>query len=116
MIEKLAYSLGKNDEEPNIALAKELAAAKNKKAVAEIVEGLNSKTEQIANDCIKVLYELGGIKPELISGYAENFITLLRSGNNRLVWGAMTALSKITALNPEFVYNNLKTIVKAYEI
>ena len=115
MIEKLAYSLGRNDEEPNIALAKELAAAKNKKAVAEIVEGLNSKTEQIANDCIKVLYELGGIDPELVSAYAENFITLLRSRNNRLVWGAMTALSKITALNPDIVCNNLETIVKAYE-
>ena len=33
MIKKLAHSLGRNDEEPNIELAKELAKAKNKKGI-----------------------------------------------------------------------------------
>ena len=113
--EKLAYSLGRNDEQPNIDLAKELAETKNKKGIKEIVDGLNDRTEQIANDCIKVLYELGGISPELISDYAENFIKLLKSKNNRLVWGSMTALSKIASLNPEPIYNSLDTIVEAYE-
>ena len=55
MLEKLVYSLGRNDEEPNIELAKELAAANNKKGIKEIVDGLNNPKEQIANDCIKVL-------------------------------------------------------------
>jgi hypothetical protein len=54
MIEKLAYSLGRNDEEPNIELAKELAKTKNKKGIQEIIDGLNNPKEQIANDCIKV--------------------------------------------------------------
>ena len=115
MIEKIAYSLGRNDEQPNIDLAKELAETKNKKGIKEIVDGLNDRTEQIANDCIKVLYELGGMSPELISDYAENFIKLLKSKNNRLVWGSMTALSKIASLNPEPIYNSLDTIVEAYE-
>ena len=115
MIEKLAYSLGRNDEQPNIDLAKELAETKNKKGIKEIVDGLNDRTEQIANDCIKVLYELGGMSPELISDYAENFIKLLKSKNNRLVWGSMTALSKIASLNPEPIYNSFDTIVEVYE-
>lgn len=115
MIEKLAYSLGRNDEEPNIEIAKKLAKTKNVNDIEEIVNGLNNKTEQIANDCIKVLYELGDIAPELIAGYADVFIKLLSSKNNRLVWGAMTALSKITAIKPELVYKNLEAVVKAYE-
>ncbi|MDR0877892.1 MAG: hypothetical protein LBN21_07550 [Treponema sp.] len=115
MIEKLAYSLGRNDEEPNIALAKELAKTKNKKGIKEIVDGLNSKTEQIANDCIKVLYELGEISPELISEYVDSFIVLLKSKNNRLVWGSMTALSKIAALNAGEIYKNLDVIIDTYE-
>ena len=115
MIEKLAYSLGRNDEEPNMELAKELAKTENKKGIREIVSGLNNSKEQIANDCIKVLYEIAEIAPKLISEYAVNFIQLLTSKNNRLVWGSMTALSKIVSLNPDEVFNNLNIILKAYE-
>ena len=115
MIEKLAYSLGRNDEEPNIELAKELVKTKNNKGIKEIVDGLNNKTVQIANDCIKVLYEIGEISPELISEYAENFIVSLKSRNNRLVWGSMTALSKIASLNADEIYQNLDILTRAYE-
>jgi len=114
MIEKLAYSLGRNDEEPNMELAKELAETKNKKGIKEIIDGLNNPKEQIANDCIKVLYEIAEIEPELISEYAGNFIRLLKSKNNRLIWGSMTALSKIASLNPDEIFKNLDIIVKAY--
>jgi len=115
MIEKLAYSLGRNDEEPNIELAKELSKNKNKKGIKEIIEGLNNPKEQIANDCIKVLYEIAEISPELISEYTGNFIQLLKSRNNRLVWGSMTALSKIVSYNPEETFKNLDIIVRTYE-
>jgi hypothetical protein len=115
MLEKLAYSLGRNDEEPNTELARELAGTKNKKGIKEIVEGLSNPKGQVANDCIKVLYEIAEISPDLVSEYAGNFIQLLKSRNNRLVWGSMTALSKIVSLNTEEVFKNLDTIVMAYE-
>jgi hypothetical protein len=115
MLEKLAYSLGRNDEEPNVELAKKLAENKNKKGIKEIVDGLNNPKEQIANDCIKVLYEIAEISPDLIAEYAGNFIQLLKSRNNRIVWGSMTALSKIVSLNAEEAFKNLDIIVKAYE-
>jgi hypothetical protein len=114
LIEKLAYSLGRNDEEPNIELAKALAKTKDKKGIKEIVAGLNNSTEQIVNDSIKVLYEIAGISPELISDYIDIFIQLLKSRNNRLVWGSMTALAKIISLNAEEAFKNLEIIVKAY--
>jgi len=115
VLEKLAYSLGRNDEEPNIELARELAKTKNKKGIKEIVDGLGNQKKQIVNDCIKVLYEIAGISPELVSEYAGNFIQLLKSKNNRLVWGSMTALSKIVSLDPEETFNGLDIIVRAYE-
>ena len=115
MLEKLAYSLGRNDEEPNIALANELVKTKNKKGIKEIVDGLNNSKEQIANDCIKVLYEIAGAAPEYIAEYAGVFIQLLKSKNNRLVWGSMTALSKIVQLNPGVIFDNLDIIVNAYK-
>jgi hypothetical protein len=115
MIEKTAYSLGRNDEEPNIELAKKLAKTKNKKGIKEIVNGLNNPKEQIAKDCIKVLYEIAEIAPELVSEYAGAFIQLLESRNNRLVWGSMTALAKIVSLNSDEIFKNLDIIIKAYE-
>ena len=92
-----------------------MVKTKNKKGIKEIVDGLNNSKEQIANDCIKVLYEIAEIEPKLVSEYADNFIQLLKSKNNRLVWGSMTAISKITSLNPDEIFKNLDTLVKAYE-
>ena len=114
MLEKLACSLGRKDEEPNIALAQELAGTKNKKGIREITGGLH-KEEPIANDCIKVLYEIGALEPELIAEYAGEFIQLLESKNNRLVWGSMTALSKVVSINPDAVYKNLDIVIQAYQ-
>ena len=113
MIEKLAYSLGRNDEEPNIDLAKELVQAHDLKGISEIVNGLEEKN--LAGDCIKVLYEVGKLQPSLISKYVNRFIDLLRSRNNRLVWGAMIALSEITSLKPNEVFNNLDLILRIYK-
>jgi hypothetical protein len=115
MIGKLAYSLGRNDEEPNIELALELIKTKDGKGINEIVDGLNNPCEQIANDCIKVLYEIGEREPQFIAEYVEVFIKLLRSRNNRLVWGSMTALSKIASIKPQEIFDNLDTVIKVYE-
>lgn len=115
MLEKLAYSLGRNDEEPNIALAIELINTGNRNGIKDIVKGLNNQTEQIANDCIKVLYEIGERDPLLISEYVSSFIELLNSKNNRLVWGAMTALAKIATIKAHEIFENLDTVIAAYE-
>ena len=115
MIKKLAYFLGRNDEEPNINLAKELAETGNTKGIKEIIDGLGNPTEQIANDCIKVLYEAAAIMPELVSGYSGVFIQMLNSKNNRLVWGSMTALSKIVHISHAEIYKNLAALVDAYK-
>lgn len=115
MIEKLACSLGRNDEEPNIELAVYICKCSDKKAIAEIVDGLNSNDKAIANDSIKVLYEIGERKPELIADYVDSFISHLLSKNNRLAWGSMTALATIADLKPEDIFKNIKILQKAYE-
>lgn len=115
MIEKLAYNLGRNDEEANISLATLLCDTMDLEGIKEIVNGLRDKKEQVANDCIKVLYEIGERNPELIADYILDFIKLLTSSNNRLVWGGMTALSEITSLKPKEVFENIAIVISAYE-
>ena len=115
ILNRLAHSLGRRDEVPNQELARDLAAKKNKAGIKEIAENLWNKDKNIQADCIKVLYEVGVIEPVLIADYVEDFVKLLRSKNNRLAWGGMTALAEVAKANPEAVFKNLDAIKKAKE-
>lgn len=115
VLNRLAHSLGRRDEVPNQELARDLAAKKDKKGIREIAENLWNKDKNIQADCIKVLYEVGNLEPRLIADYAEDFVKLLRSRNNRLVWGGMTALAEVAKANPDMVFKHLDSIKKAKE-
>jgi len=109
-INKLATSLNRRDEVPNQELAKQIADNNDKEAVKELVENLNNKNKDIQSDCIKVIYEIGTLKPTLVAEFVNELIALLDSKNNRLQWGAMTALNTITNENPKAIYAALAKI------
>lgn len=67
---KLASALGRNDEQPNVELAEALAARPDAAAVAELAGALATGPTAVSNDAIKVLYELGALKPELVAPHA----------------------------------------------
>lgn len=115
VLDQLASSLGRRDEVPNQELARELAARKDKKGIREIAENLWNKDKSIQADCIKVLYEIGAIEPKLIAEYADDFVKCIRSKNNRLVWGGMTALAEVAKADPDSVFKHLNEIKRAKE-
>lgn len=115
VIDQLACTLGRRDEMPNVELAQQIAAAKDKDAVSQLVALLSNKKKDIQHDSIKVLYEIGAINPALIKGYLPDFLIQLKSKNNRMVWGAMTAIDSITASVPEKVYAHITEILDAGE-
>jgi len=115
VLNRLAHSLGRRDEAPNQELARELVKRKDKKGIQEVAENLWNKDKNIQADCIKVLYEVGYIEPTFIAGYADDFVKCLRSKNNRLVWGGMTALAEVAKADPGAVFNHLDAIKKAKE-
>jgi len=115
VLNRLASSQGRRDEVPNQELARDLAARKDKAGIREIAENLWNKDKSVQADCIKVLYEVGYIEPKLIAECAEEFVRLLRSKNNRLVWGGMTALAEVAKANPNAVFRHLDEIKKAKE-
>ncbi len=108
----LASSLGRRDEGPNVELAQRIVKTEDKNAVKELVENLSNTKSDVQADCIKVLYEIGEKKPKLISGSVRQFLALLRSKNNRLVWGAMTALDSITLEEPSAIADDLARITE----
>ena len=113
VISKLASSLNRKDEVPNQELAQQIIKSNNKKAIKELVVNLSNRDTKIQSDCIKVLYEIGEHEASLIAEYDEEFLALLENKNNRLVWGAMTALDCIASINPEAIYKNLGKILIA---
>lgn len=113
VLHKIAYLQNRRDEVPNQELARELAESENVTGIKEVADNLFNKDKNIANDCIKVLYEIGYISPGLIAEYGQYFIKLLKSRNNRLIWGAMIALSIIASLKAEMIYKNLDDIYSA---
>ena len=115
MLNLIASALKRNDEIPNIELAQSIVESQNEDGIREIASGLN-KDMGTANDCIKVLYEVGERDPKLIEPYADVFLDLLKSKNNRLVWGAMTALGQITPLCPKKVFDRFDDVQAAFKM
>jgi HEAT repeat protein len=115
ILNKLASALGRNDEAPNQTLAKEIAEAGDKKAVRELVTNLSNKDKAIQSDCIKVLYEIGSIKSDLIADYVDDFVKVLHGRNNRLIWGAMTALGAIADQRAADIWKHIEVIIDSTE-
>ncbi len=114
-LDKLACALGRRDEVPNRELARLLIETDDRNGVREVAEGLWHKDHAIQADCIKVLYEVGYLKPELVVSYAEDFLRLLKRRENRLVWGGMIALSTIGTLAADELYPRWEEICKAMD-
>lgn len=115
ILDKVATALNRRDETPNQELAKDIVRNKDRGAVRELVENLAHKNKNIQSDCIKVLYEIGEPEPALIAPYYREFGKLLDSKNNRLVWGAMTALDSIAGHEPKGVYGLLTRVLNVAE-
>ena len=115
VLNRIACQKNRRDEVPNQELARELAESDNRVGIQEIAENLWNKDTNVSFDCVKVLYEVGYIKPELIAEYVSDFLTLMKSKHNRLVWGAMLALSTIAALRTDEIYAQCNEIQKVMD-
>ncbi len=109
---KIAHFQGRRDEVPNQQLAEALAKAKDRTGIAEIAQNLYNGNPNIQADCLKVLYEIGYRDPSLIVEYVDDFLGLLRSKNNRLVWGAMIGLSTIASLKAKAIGPHVESIIR----
>lgn len=113
VLQKLASALQRRDETPNMELADTIIRSGDKNAVKELAESLDNKNKGIRYDCIKVLYEIGAKQPVLIADYTKTFLNLLNSKDNRLQWGAMTALGCITDVQPATIHKSLPALSSA---
>lgn len=113
VLNRIATAQGRRDEAPNQALARELAARGDREGIRELVANLGHANQDVRSDCIKTLYEVGYLKPDLIADHAAEFLRLLRNRNNRMVWGSMIALATIASLRPDELFQQRQRIQDA---
>lgn len=113
--DQLSSRIGQRGDQADIDLAITLSQNPDPEAVSELVQGLKSKDPALQSDCVKALYELGYRDPVQIAPYARNFLELLHSRNNRLVWGGMIALSTIADQTADQLYPELERILNAFK-
>jgi hypothetical protein len=113
VLNKIAFFQNRRDEVPNQELAKALALTKDRSGIREIAENLWHDNANVQSDCLKVLYEIGYLEPSLIVDWVGDFLQLLGSKNNRLVWGSMIALSTIAAAKAAELYEHRGAIQEA---
>ncbi len=115
ILEKIAFYQNRRDEVPNQLLAKELAETKNIEGIREITENLGNKNKNVRSDCLKVLYEIGYLDPALIADYVDDFLKLLKSKDNRMVWGAMIGLAAIADRRPKEIWAQIDDVIRITE-
>jgi hypothetical protein len=111
----LSSVLGESDSLSNKERAKRIVKNFDKHEVRELVARLDYQNKGIQSDSIKVLYEIGYLKPEMLLDYTSNFLTLLDHKNNRMIWGGMIALSTISSLDVKKIYPHLSKITRIAE-
>jgi len=114
-IEKIAFFQNIRSEIPNQRLAQELAFAEDVNSIQEIVDNLSHKNRNVRSDCLKVLYEIGDLKPFLIRPYVQDLLSLLHDKENRMVWGAFIALATIAKLSPDEIWEQIDTLLEKFD-
>jgi hypothetical protein len=115
VLNQIAFFQNRRDEVPNQELARRLAQTQDRAGIQEIAANLWNDNAAIQSDCVKVLYEVGYLDPGLIASYAADFIDLLHSRHNRLVWGGMLALSTIAGPAADAIDPRRAEIMRAME-
>jgi hypothetical protein len=112
VLEKIAFYQNIRNELPNQELARELADSEDHHGIAEIAAHLWDKNKNVRSDCLKVLYEIGYLKPKLLVAYTPNFLKLLDDKENRMVWGALIALATVADQRPHEIWQHIDTVIR----
>ncbi len=104
VLNRIAFFQDRRDEVPNQELARELATTRDAAGIREIAENLWHRDSNIRSDCLKVLYEVGYLAPDLIADYVADFL--------RMVWGGMIALATIAQIKAQEIAEHFDAITR----
>jgi hypothetical protein len=114
-LEKIAFYKHIRNEVPNQQLARDLTNSEDADGINEIAQNLAHKNSNVRSDCLKVLYEIGYLKPFLIKDHVNDFLSLLDAKENRMVWGSFIALATIASLQPDEIWKQIDKLLAKFD-
>lgn len=115
--EKLAYSLGRKDQEPNKLLAQEIADNEDEKQLIELIDFIKSNPHRrLQMDAALTVAYVGDLKPKMLIPHVPFLLEKLSDPIDRVAWGSMIALSHVSPLVIDEMYDNLTTILDAMDM
>ena len=116
VLSRLASALGRRDEEPNKELGRQLVAGRDVEGIREVADNLWHEDKRIRADCLSVMEQVGLLEPELTEDYVVDFLDLISSRDNRLVWAAMINLALIAERQPQAIFERYDDLVNVIEV
>ncbi len=115
--DKLAYSLGRKDQVPNKLLAQEITIAADADRLNELIKFIEGKPHRrLQMDAILTVAYVGDLLPKMLIPHVDFLIGRLRDPIDRVAWGSMIALSHVSPLVADQMYENLPAILDSMDM
>ncbi|VAW24896.1 hypothetical protein MNBD_ALPHA11-871 [hydrothermal vent metagenome] len=114
---RLASSLKRKDQQPNIELAQELdeELSKNPQSgpVTSLIEIASTGKKAAQYDAIKIIYELARLNPSHITPFTEQIIAMAQTDDSRIIWAVLQVLNILCDFEPVLLMSNLNSLLTA---
>jgi hypothetical protein len=97
MLSRLAVSVGRNDEMPNLELAADIVFGDDVDAVGTLVGVLERYDDLHAPDAARVLAEVGTRAPDLLLVHSDRLVEIIEGGHKEMLAFTMLALSPVAS-------------------
>jgi hypothetical protein len=84
-------------------------------AIHEVAENLHNQDKRVQIDCLAVMEQIGLLAPELIEEYVTDFIELIFSKYNRIVWAEMIDLALIADRRPDEIFQQYDAVTEVID-
>jgi hypothetical protein len=115
ILPRLAGAKGRKDEEPNKELGRELVQNGDLEGIQEVADNLCNDDRRVRIDCLSVLEQVGLLAPALTEDYVPDFLRLVFSKDNRLVWAAMINLALVADRRPQQIFDHYDELVQVID-
>jgi hypothetical protein len=104
VLSRLAVSVGRYDEMPNLELAADIVFADDADAVSVLVAVIERNDDVHAPDAARVIAEVGTRAPDLLLAHADRLVDLIDPSRHEMLAFTMVALSPVAARYAETLW------------
>jgi hypothetical protein len=106
LLSRLAISVGRSDEMPNLELAADIVFADDAEAVSILIAVIERHDDVHAPDAARVVAEVGTRAPDLVLGHAERLIEMIDAARREMLPFTMLALSPVASKHAESLWSS----------